>query len=49
MSLSQLGTDLGNIALTYEDIATCWYLECDPLEYEILNRDDIICEFGHTT
>ena len=49
MSLSELGADLGDIALTYEDIATCWHLERDTLEYEILNRDDIIRELGHSS
>jgi hypothetical protein len=49
MSFSELATDLDRITLSNEDIATCWHLECDSLEDEILDSDDIIREFDNTT
>jgi hypothetical protein len=49
MSLCELATDLDTITLTYEDIASCWHLECDTLSHEILDRDDIIRELDDAT
>ena len=49
MSFCELATDLDRITLADEDIATCWHLERDTLETEILDCDHIICEFGHET
>ncbi len=49
MSFSELATDLDRITFADEDIASCWYLECDPFSDEILDSDDIIRELDDAT